>query len=128
MKIYALKTPIIGELSNIAFDKSISHRSAIFSLLSNDVSVIKNYLFADDTNATLEIIKLLGAKVEILKNLVKITPPKDIKEPSQILDCKNSGTAMRILMGLLASKNGFFILNGDRYGFSYCIILNGLYF
>lgn len=115
MKIYALKTPIIGELSNIAFDKSISHRSAIFSLLSNDVSVIKNYLFADDTNATLEIIKLLGAKVEILKNLVKITPPKDIKEPSQILDCKNSGTAMRILMGLLASKNGFFILNGDRY-------------
>lgn len=115
MKIYALKTPIKGELSQIAFDKSISHRSAIFSLLSNQSSTIKNYLFADDTNATLNIIKLLGGKVEISNNLVKITPPKELIEPNEVLGCQNSGTAMRIFMGLLASKKGFFVLNGDRY-------------
>lgn len=115
MKIYALKTPIKCELSQIAFDKSISHRSAIFSLLSNQSSTIKNYLFADDTNATLNIIKLLGGKVEISNNLVKITPPKELIEPNEVLDCQNSGTAMRIFMGLLASKKGFFVLNGDRY-------------
>ncbi|CZE46951.1 3-phosphoshikimate 1-carboxyvinyltransferase [Campylobacter geochelonis] len=115
MKIFALNEPLNAQVKNIAADKSISHRSAIFSLLSDKKSVIKNYLMAEDTINTLKIVENLGAKVEIDGLNVQITPPEKIKEPSSILECGNSGTAMRIFMGLLASSDGFFVLNGDIY-------------
>lgn len=103
------------EIDTIASDKSISHRCAIFSLLSDKPSVIENYLQAEDTLNTLHIISLLGAEVEKEGERITITPPKAIKEPAQILDCGNSGTAMRLLMGFLSAKEGFFVLHGDRY-------------
>ncbi len=103
------------EIDSIASDKSISHRCAIFSLLSDKPSVIENYLPAEDTLNTLKIVELLGAKVDKKDNIITITPPLSIKEPADILDCGNSGTAMRLFMGFLASKNGFFVLHGDRY-------------
>ena len=103
------------EISEIASDKSISHRCAIFSLLSDRPSFIKNYLKAEDTINTLKIVELLGAQVEDDSTLIKITPPKTIKEPEFILDCGNSGTAMRLFMGFLSAKDGFFVLHGDKY-------------
>lgn len=103
------------EINSIASDKSISHRCAIFSLLSNKPSKITNFLQAEDTLNTLHIVKQLGACVKIDKNVTIITPPKTIKEPSEILDCGNSGTAIRLFMGFLASNDGFFVLYGDRY-------------
>ncbi len=103
------------EISNIASDKSISHRSAIFSLLSDKKSVIKNYLRAEDTMCTLNIVSSLGANIDDNGKVITIFPPKTIGEPAQILDCGNSGTAMRLLMGFLSSSKGFFVLSGDRY-------------
>jgi 3-phosphoshikimate 1-carboxyvinyltransferase len=101
-------------IANIASDKSISHRSAIFSMLCDGTCVIDNYLLAQDTLNTLEIIKSLGAKVDINNAQIKITPPKDIKEPENVLECGNSGTAIRLFCGFLASfKDKLFILNGD---------------
>ncbi|MCF6173923.1 MAG: 3-phosphoshikimate 1-carboxyvinyltransferase, partial [Campylobacteraceae bacterium] len=75
------------EIENIASDKSISHRCAVFSLLSDKTSIIKNFLRAEDTLSTLKIIEVLGAKIEDDGNVIKITPPKKIKEPLDILDC-----------------------------------------
>ena len=116
MKVYAQTTPLNADISNIASDKSISHRAAIFSLLSDKTTKIKNYLFAEDTKCTLKIVENLGAKVEInAGNSVFITPNESLKEPNCILDCGNSGTAMRLFMGLLASSDGFFVLSGDKY-------------
>ncbi len=104
------------EIDDIASDKSISHRCAIFSLLSDKTSTVKNYLKAEDTLNSLNIIKLLGAKVREDKDgTFKITPPKELKEPASILDCGNSGTAMRLFCGFLSSKDGFFVLHGDKY-------------
>ena len=103
------------EIDNIASDKSISHRCAIFSLLSDKTSVIENYLEAEDTLNSLNIVKSLGAKIEKNGNLIKITPPSKIVEPPLILDCGNSGTAIRLLIGFLSSKEGFFVLHGDKY-------------
>ena len=103
------------EIDSIASDKSISHRCAIFSLLSDKPSVIENYLEAEDTLNTLKIVELLGAKIDKKGDIITITPPPSIIEPASILDCGNSGTAMRLLMGFLASKNGFFVLHGDKY-------------
>lgn len=102
-------------ISTIASDKSISHRCAIFSLLSNEPSKIKNYLEAEDTMNTLAIVQQLGADVTKIDDEIVITPPENLNEPLNILNCGNSGTAMRLFMGFLASKKGFFVLHGDKY-------------
>lgn len=115
MRIYAINKPIKAVVENIASDKSISHRCAIFSLLSRGTNKIENFLFAEDTINTLNIIQSLGAKIVIENGAVHITPPERIKEPNSILDCGNSGTSMRLFMGLLASFDGFFVLSGDEY-------------
>ena len=107
--------PFKIELSNIASDKSISHRCAIFSLLSNKTSKIKNFLEAEDTLNSLKIAKKLGAKVNKKNKIYYITPPKKLKEPDDVLDCGNAGTAIRLYCGLLSGMEGFFVLNGDKY-------------
>ena len=106
--------PFDLEIDDIAPDKSISHRAAMFSLLSDKPSVIKNFLMAEDTLNSLNIVSKLGAEVEIEKEKIVITP-KEIKEPDDVLDCGNSGTSIRLFCGLFSSMNGFFVLTGDKY-------------
>ncbi|WP_072679853.1 3-phosphoshikimate 1-carboxyvinyltransferase [Arcobacter sp. LA11] len=103
------------EINSIASDKSISHRCAMFSLFSNETSYIKNFLTAEDTINSLNIVEQLGAKVKREGSSVTITPTNKLTEPSDILDCGNSGTGMRLFCGLLASVDGAFTVTGDKY-------------
>lgn len=113
--IKKLSKPFDIEIDSIASDKSISHRCAMFSLFSNETSYIKNYLTAEDTLNTLSIVEQLGAKITRDGSSVEITPTDKLTEPKDILDCGNSGTAMRLFCGLLASIDGAFTLTGDKY-------------
>jgi 3-phosphoshikimate 1-carboxyvinyltransferase len=101
--------------SDIAPDKSISHRCAMFSLLSNKTSYIKNFLLGEDTLSSLSIAEQLGATVVRNQTDVTITPPQKLSEPFDILDCGNAGTGMRLYAGLLSGIEGSFILTGDKY-------------
>jgi len=101
--------------SDIAPDKSISHRCAMFSLLSDQPSRIKNFLLGEDTLASLSIAGQLGATIQRDGGDVKITPPSKLTEPFDILDCGNAGTGMRLYSGLLSGIDGSFILTGDKY-------------
>jgi len=101
-------------ISTIAPDKSISHRSVMFAMLADGVSEIENFLRAEDTMNSLEIVKNLGATVEDDGKIIKISS-KGIKESFEVLDCGNSGTGMRLFCGLLSSANGHFVLSGDKY-------------
>ncbi|QFR49120.1 3-phosphoshikimate 1-carboxyvinyltransferase [Sulfurimonas lithotrophica] len=101
-------------ISDIAPDKSISHRSAMFSMLADGESQITNFLRAEDTMNSLKIVQNLGANVEDDGEIIKISSD-GIKEPFEILDCGNSGTGMRLFCGLLSSANGHFVLTGDKY-------------
>ncbi|EEO26150.1 3-phosphoshikimate 1-carboxyvinyltransferase [Helicobacter winghamensis] len=103
------------ETDKIASDKSISHRCAMFALLSDKPSFVKNYLEGEDTLDTLEIAKKLGLSVEKCHGGLLLTPPKNIQEPNTILYCGNAGTAMRLYLGLLSAQNGIFVLSGDMY-------------
>jgi 3-phosphoshikimate 1-carboxyvinyltransferase len=103
------------EIDAIAPDKSISHRCALFSLLSDKPSRIKNYLRGEDALNSLKIVESLGAKIEDSGREIVITPPSKLKEPSDVLECGNSGTTMRLFCGFLASSEGFFVLSGDKY-------------
>ncbi|WP_373072616.1 3-phosphoshikimate 1-carboxyvinyltransferase [Sulfurimonas sp.] len=101
-------------ISDIAPDKSISHRSAMFSMLARGESKITNFLRAEDTMNSLKIVENLGASVK--DDGITITISSDgIKEPFEILDCGNSGTGMRLFCGLLSSADGHFVLTGDKY-------------
>ncbi len=101
-------------IDTIAPDKSISHRSAMFATLAKGTSTIRNFLRAEDTLNTLNIVKSLGAKIEDDGEIIRITS-EGIQESSDVLDCGNSGTGMRLFCGLLASANGHFVLTGDEY-------------
>ena len=101
-------------ISSIAPDKSISHRSVMFAMLASGTSEITNFLRAEDTLNSLEIVKNLGAKVEEKNGTIFISS-NGIEEPFEILDCGNSGTGMRLFCGLLSSANGHFVLTGDKY-------------
>ncbi|MEA1920712.1 MAG: 3-phosphoshikimate 1-carboxyvinyltransferase [Campylobacterota bacterium] len=98
----------------IASDKSISHRSAMFATLAEGESVIRNFLRAEDTLSSLAIVKELGSEVIDDGEVIRITS-HGIKESDNILDCGNAGTGMRLFCGLLASADGHFILTGDAY-------------
>lgn len=100
---------------DIAPDKSISHRCAMFSLLSDGESRIRNFLTGEDTLASLDIASQLGATVHREGGDVTIVPPATLREPDDVLDCGNAGTGMRLYCGLLAGVDGSFVLTGDRY-------------
>ena len=115
LNISPLNTPFDIVIDNIASDKSISHRCAMFSLFSDQPSTIKNYLRGEDTMDSLRIAQKLGAIVEDNGEVIKITPPEKLSEPDDILDCGNAGTGMRLYAGLLAGIEGSFVLTGDKY-------------
>lgn len=98
----------------IAPDKSISHRCAMFSVLAEGESKIENFLRAEDTLNTLKIVGHLGAEIHDDGKTITISS-NGIKETSEILDCGNSGTGMRLFCGLLSSAEGHFVLTGDEY-------------
>jgi len=95
-------------------DKSISHRCAIFSLLTKGENRIRNFLRAEDTLNSLSIAKALGAEVTDNGDEI-IIKANELKEAGDVLYCGNSGTSIRIYMGLLAGIDGFFVLTGDKY-------------
>ena len=101
-------------ISSIAPDKSISHRSVMFAMLAEGTSKVENFLRAEDTMNSLEIIKNLGAAVVDNGKTLEISSD-GIKESFEVLDCGNSGTGMRLFCGLLSSANGHFVLTGDKY-------------
>ncbi|MDP2893457.1 MAG: 3-phosphoshikimate 1-carboxyvinyltransferase [Sulfurimonas sp.] len=101
-------------ISEIAPDKSISHRCAMFAMLAEGTSEITNFLRAEDTLNSLNIVKNLGATVIDDGVTIKIRS-EGIKESSEILDCGNSGTGIRLFCGLLSSAEGHFVLTGDEY-------------
>jgi len=100
---------------DIAPDKSISHRCAMFSLLSDKPSKISNFLLGEDTLNSLNIAQQLGATIKRDGGEVEITPPTKLGEPTDVLDCGNAGTGMRLYAGLLAGTSGSFVLTGDKY-------------
>ena len=113
-QVWPASEPFKFTTDKIAPDKSISHRCAMFSMLAEGESVIKNFLRAEDTMNSLNIVRNLGAKIEDDGETIRISSD-GIKESSDILDCGNSGTGMRLFCGLLASAEGHFVLTGDEY-------------
>jgi len=94
-------------------DKSISHRSLMFAALANGESRISNLSTGADVQSTRECLEACGIDIRDDGDDVIVTGGKFI-DPNQPLDCGNSGTSTRLLLGLLAGQgvNATFI--GDQ--------------
>jgi 3-phosphoshikimate 1-carboxyvinyltransferase len=90
--------------------KSYTHRAVFLSLLCNGTTTINNLLISSDTNATLRAFKLFGGKISENKFLGKGLP----SSTSKIIDCKNSGTTLRIACSVAALAKGITILSGSK--------------
>jgi len=103
-----------GEL-RVPSDKSISHRAVILPSLAEGESVVENWLESKDTLATLSIIKALGVKIVKKGKTLKIKGSNFLlKEPTKILNAKNSGTTARLMLGVLSTQPFFSVLTGDQ--------------
>ncbi|MDY0380169.1 MAG: 3-phosphoshikimate 1-carboxyvinyltransferase [Defluviitoga tunisiensis] len=106
---------INGEVA-IPGDKSISHRALIIGSLAHGTTKITNFLRSEDTLATLNILKAIGANIELTNAkevVIEGNGLQSFQEPEDILDAKNSGTTMRLIMGVLAAQNFYSVLTGD---------------
>jgi len=94
-----------GELS-VPGDKSISHRALLLAAFSNGPCKLTNLLEGEDCQATLRAIEQLGVKVDRLSptSCVVHGVGGKFRQPTEPIDCGNSGTGMRILCGLLAGQ------------------------
>ena len=97
-------------------DKSISHRALIFSSLAAGRSELSGLLESEDTLATLRACEQLGAVVERGPESIFVTGTGgSFKPPSNgLLNMGNSGTAMRLLAGILSGQNFNSTLSGDE--------------
>lgn len=102
-------------------DKSISHRAALFSSLTQTAQKIefKNFASGQDCQSTLTCLRKMGiesSKQNDQQAVVQVTTPgfKNLKEPATVLDCGNSGTTMRLLSGILAGCPFYSVLTGDH--------------
>jgi 3-phosphoshikimate 1-carboxyvinyltransferase len=95
-------------------DKSISHRALLLSALAEGRSSIVGLSRGEDVEATARIITQLGAGLEPSGDEVAVEGGRRRLGPtSSALDCGNSGTTMRLVMGLVASIDGRHELVGD---------------
>lgn len=99
----------------IPADKSISHRSAMFSALTEGVCEVENFSMGADCISTLNIIKELGCQVDFIADKhIRIDSKNAFKKDRYKLDCGNSGTSMRLFSGILASRDMESTLFGDE--------------
>ncbi len=94
-------------------DKSISHRLGLFALLAEGDCSVENFSPCDDCASTLAVVHQLGAGVTRQDNLLNLTGAGGRLRSGEV-DCGNSGTTMRLLMGILAGRPGEFMLKGDE--------------
>lgn len=119
------RRPLIGEL-RVPGDKSVSHRALIFGALAHGTTGIRGLSDGEDVGSTRKCLEQLGVHVEDGGELVKSPTGEHwsevrvhgagfdgLKASKKTLDCGNSGTTIRLLMGVLAGQRFASRLSGD---------------
>ncbi len=94
--------------------KAYTHRAIIAASLSEGCSEIWNPLICDDTIATIEACRLLGAEIENIKEKLQIHGRSKPATPSDIINCRDSGSTMRFITPICALADGISILTGGE--------------
>jgi 3-phosphoshikimate 1-carboxyvinyltransferase len=96
-------------------DKSISHRGLILGALAEGQTQVLDILDSGDVQSTARCLRALGVKITQSgnKTLVEGVGARGFSLPTETLDCGNSGTTIRLLMGVLAGRGVNARLTGD---------------
>ena len=95
-------------------DKSISHRALMISAMADGASIIRGISNGEDVARTAVIMGQLGATVEKLLDDVVVTGPSGgLRASDEELFCGNSGTTIRLLLGILSGVEGSHRITGD---------------
>ena len=107
-------SPLAGSV-NVPGDKSISHRALMFAGLAVGETRISGLLEGEDVLRTAAAMRALGADIEQVDRTWRVAGRGvgGLAEPSDVLDMGNSGTAARLLAGMLASHDLFAVMTGD---------------
>lgn len=92
--------------------KSYTHRAIVCGLLSKEYTRITNPLISDDTLATVNASRMMGATVH-LGDVLEIQGPEELHAPTSDVDCQGSGTTLRIFTALAALTSGKCVLTGN---------------
>ncbi len=105
-----------GEIA-IPGDKSISHRALMLGAIASGETIIEGLLLGEDPRSTASCFRAMGAQISELNTervVVKGVGLGNLQEPAGVLDAGNSGTTMRLMLGLLASHpERLFVVTGD---------------
>jgi len=98
-------------------DKSISHRALLFNAVAEGQATIEGILDSEDVRSTARCLAALGVPVDWPEgsSVARVAGQglHGLFESDDVLDCGNSGTSMRLLMGLLAGHPLLSVLTGD---------------
>lgn len=94
-------------------DKSLSHRSLMFGAISGGRCVVRNLLESEDVHATLGALEAMGCTFIREGDDLIIIPAAEWHSPAGEIDCGNSGTSIRLLSGLVASRPISAVMTGD---------------
>ena len=97
-------------------DKSISHRALMLGGIAEGRTTINGFLTGEDCLATLAAMSAMGVEVkqsDPTEIIVQGVGLRGLVEPAADLDLGNSGTAMRLLAGLLSGQSFTSVLTGD---------------
>lgn len=116
-KITKQVEPLTGMKCSIRLpgSKSVTHRALLMAALAEGKSIVRNPLRAEDTLLTAKALQQLGVQVnwDDATQSISVTPPKNRwKQPREAIFLGNSGTSMRLLLGLVATGTGSFLLDG----------------
>jgi 3-phosphoshikimate 1-carboxyvinyltransferase len=99
-------------------DKSISHRALMLGALATGETQIQGLLLGEDPRSTASCFRAMGAEIsELNTDLVRVQGIGlgQLQEPADVLDAGNSGTTIRLMLGILASHpERFFTVTGDN--------------
>lgn len=118
MNTRVLKTNVtsIRGMISVPGDKSISHRSIMFGSIAEGRTTVEHFLPGADCLSTIACFKDLGVSIEQKGTSVYIEGKgfAGLKEPEGVLDVGNSGTTIRLMMGILSGRPFHTVLMGDE--------------
>jgi 3-phosphoshikimate 1-carboxyvinyltransferase len=97
-------------------DKSISHRALLLGSVADGESSLAGLGVSEDMLATADAVRALGAGVALDGDQARVQGVglRGLRPPAGPIDCRNAGTLMRLLPGLLVGQEGRFELVGDE--------------
>ncbi|QQK76026.1 3-phosphoshikimate 1-carboxyvinyltransferase [Salicibibacter cibarius] len=106
-----------GEIT-VPGDKSISHRAVMFGAIAYGRTTVNGFLDGEDCRQTIACFQKMGVAIQYDRKrgtvVIDGRGMEGLNEPSELLDVGNSGTTIRLMLGILAGRPYFSVAAGDK--------------